>query len=469
MKNIFSFFLFFLKMQTIPAQLRYSGVVAEEAIKGTVERSTFFPESSGSFSTNANRVIRIPISNNRKFLDTSRSRLHMKLTVATADAPVYLKSAYSLFSRLRILSSSGTPLEDINQYGLIVNKYLDHLISPAPRSGLSSTHGFSSASTAITKLGPDVVNETEKVDFMTSFPTTGGSATFDIDFPLSGILGITTKQNGVYWPLPFSGEIFLELTLRDSVTDIFICPTGVVGTSVSLTLNEVYYSACLIDYGGEVLTALQQQVLADPTTGGKMVIKADTIVSQDIAISNQFSPIVSVRAKSIKGVGGILRNYTSLLTNDYDASAYDGMNDAYLLLGGERYPSQPLSSPADFSMHLSQFMGKALVGPCSNATNYSGVPFASYSTVSGVINSGTGTVASLGGGIPRGSFMFGYDLEHAPGEFAYNGYDASTGNTNIVVNGKRQNTAGLLTVITHHDITYYIDPLTRTVFPDAYN
>jgi hypothetical protein len=379
------------------------------------------------------------------FLDTSRSFVTLNVSATVATQPAYLRSGYSLFSRLRVLNSGGQVLEDIQNFGLWANRYIDMLISPAQRGGQLSSVGFASNQSGVQGGAQQALSTAN----MMTFPA-GATTSFDLVVPLalSGILNMTSARHGdagqgLYLPLGITnGGIQIELTLRDSVYD---CLEGIATTSITaLSVTNVKYSAMLLDFGPEVLMNLKQAIMAQ---GGRAFVSSESYNVQTLAsASTARSFNVAFKARSVKGIAWINRLATQNNSdvNSYDASVYYTPTDTYILAAGVRVPPQPINNWPQHLENLQEYFGRPCVGPFGSSACYTSntIAFANQALL--------------------GSFMSGIDLESVR-DYLESGADAS-GTVNFVINQTTTDASSTYTdVCVHFDQVVIFDVMSGQI------
>lgn len=433
-------------MSAVPSALMYQDALRPRAPKASVNRVSFQPDSGGTFSASGQNVIRIPIQSASQFLDTRRSHVRMNLSFTATTNTVYLRSVYSLIDRVRVLSGSNV-LEDIPRFGQIVNRYIDLFLAQDQRAGqynlaLPSGQGNSGAALF---WGNDIRT------WVKAAAGTTTSGVLDFPLPLLGVMNMTSSQHGqddgLYLPLPLMQPIYLEITLRNNNNDMFYTVTGAAGTVSNVTISQVSYEGCCIDFGPEVVQRLKDSVMA---AGGKVFVSTSTYQVSVLSSATQAMNLtVATRARSVKGIANITQLVTQAagsLDIDYDASIFDNTSEWYLLANGVRYPQQPLTKPSDYRRHLEYYAGKPLKGIGAVLDNF---------------NSDDVTPSALGD--PIGSFMAGVDLESKSGQdFIEGGYNAAEGASQITINHTMATAqAKYVTVLVHVDGVLVIDALTK--------
>lgn len=379
-----------VKLQ-LPDSLKYltAGLKAS-ATKSKPVYNVFVPEGANYFDAATNRSITIPIASGTSFLDTTRSFLSFKVKVTlparlpiegAAGPPVvvarpagdyYLKSAFSLFDELQVLSSGGAPLETIPFYGTLVNKLADACYDLNARAGADGAlQGFSSAN------GYDGdVCATWKSQNMTTFRQgQSDERTFCIPLPCSSALTLTHSSGdsgALLMPLWATKGIKLRLTLRQNIADMFMSTQPYGAGPTSFSVSEVKFNACLIQ-DPAVIEKLRAGFLATPEQS--IMISTSTWHATRSAVNaDQFTTQVNEQGRSIKSL--LLVNSLSTQENnlmeDYDAS-FGGMSFFQMSIGDTRYPQVPIDSDELALRHLSASVGQPIRGIINRKNFSSGI------------------------------------------------------------------------------------------------
>jgi hypothetical protein len=453
---------------SIPEQLKYSNALKEVGLKARISRRQYFPESTTSFNTSS-RVIRIPIQSPDGMVNTNNSwlRCTASITLADGDTPVanqrfaYLRSAYSFFQRLRILSAGGAVLDEIENFGVVCNALLDAYLPADVRSKHGTAAGFSqSADTASTAFTID-----NMVRFEGGAAGAPGESTrqFTIPILMSGLLSLTSgEQNdghGLLLPLPLMNGIILELTLRDNVNDMVISTTSPPAstTASNFKLENVAFDAEVITYDQSVIQSLRDSVAA---AGGKIFLSGSSYHGQLLA-ANSANPQISIneRVRSLKSLYLInqLQDQVGNIQRDFDARVNLGApgtennsGSFSILIGSQKYPAQELTfEPTEMMAALAAAGGKPVQGIISRQS------FVSQAGATGSFVSGNAV----------GSALYGLNLESADARaMIESGFDVASGSLPITVQAKFSTGAPRNHIVaTHYDAVYIVDVMTKDV------
>lgn len=437
---------------SIPEQLKYSNALKNVGLKARISRRQYFPESTTTFNTSS-RVIRIPIQSPDGMINTNNSWCRFTVSLTNDNvAPAYLRSAYSLFQRCRILSAGGAVLDEIEQYGQLINALSDAYMPADVRSKHGTAVGFArSADTAITAF--TVAN-------MTTFAQ-NATTTRNFVMPVlgTGLLSLTSgEQNdghGLLLPLPLMNGIILELTLRDDVDDMFFSTGG--ATLSALQVQNVCFDAEVITYDQSVIQALKDSVAS---AGGKVFMSGSSYHCQVLsATATQPQISINERVRSLKSlylinqlqaqVGAVQRDYdarVNLGTADTESNA--GQVSFSILIGSQKYPAQELQyEPSEMIASLASAGGKPVQGIISRSS----------------FISQDGANIDFATADDQGSALFGLNLETADARaMVESGFDVASGSLPITVQAKfTASVARNHTVATHYDAVYICDVMTK--------
>lgn len=164
---------------SLPLSLRYNLGVAD-AVPSSKNLSQFLASNASDF-TPSNNTIRIPVGS-PAFLDLNHSLLQMDVTNTSGQVANLDSGADGLIRRIRVISSDGSTIEEIHEYGLlssVLDQYtsskgkqnVDSILKGAPKyndetaefsqvqSGAATATGAQAASATITGLSVSVENE----------------------------------------------------------------------------------------------------------------------------------------------------------------------------------------------------------------------------------------------------------------------------------------------------------------------
>jgi hypothetical protein len=360
------------------------------------------------------------------FLDCMNTTVSFTLTytVGTASSVAngtcrLLSNAASWFDTL-VLYSNNTPLETVNQYGLLQNYLLQNTVNLSERTG-----GVSIC------MGTDS-NSAGGLDLPTA---AAASYRFNFCIPLISLIGINTEK---YFPIGSVNNMQLQLTTANLCPIVTFCTavTTNVTLSVAPTLSEFRLNMKYLDVG-DVAASMLRQTLQD----GKWYIKSSSYTNSAVTIpsgsaGNQ-QALLQIRNSSVKSVFHQFGIATGLVSpnGSYDAINI-GTTSRQLQVGGNYYPNLPINDvqrPAEGYAVLIQSLGGSI--PKAYGTT---VSREMYNSIGGIAAVPTGAdnglilpavannrveraapAGSNQGGVsvldyPSGAF-YGYDLEKVGG------------------------------------------------------
>jgi hypothetical protein len=364
--------------------------------------------------------------NDSVFMDCMNTTVSFTLTyvVGTASSVTggrckLLSNAASWFDTL-VLYSNNTPLETINQYGLLQNFLLQNTVNLSERVG-----GVSIC------MGTDA-NSASGIDL----PTAAGSYRFNFCIPLISLIGLNTEK---YFPIGSVNNMQLQLTTANLCPIITYCTA--VTTNVALTtaptLSEFRLNMKYLDVGDQA-AAMLRQTLQD----GKWYIKSSTYTNSAVLLptgsSGNQQALLQIRNSSVKSVFHQFGQSNAVTAQGLVSpnGVYDAINigttSRQLQCGANYYPNLPINDvqrPAEGYAVLIQSLGGSI--PKSYGTT---VTREMYNSVGGIaaVPSGadnglvlpatTSRAAAAGSDqaaqsvidFPSGAF-YGYDLEKVGG------------------------------------------------------
>jgi hypothetical protein len=360
------------------------------------------------------------------FLDCMNTTVSFTLTYTVGTAASVtngrcklLSNAASWFDTL-VLYSNNTPLETVNQYGLLQNFLLQNTVSLSERVG-----GVSIC------MGTDA-NSASGIDL----PVAAGSYRFNFCIPLISLIGLNTEK---YFPIGSVNNMQLQMTTANLCPIITYCTA--VATNIALTtaptLNEFRLNLKYLDVG-DVASAMLRQTLQD----GKWYIKSSTYTNSAVTLpsgsaGNQ-QALLQIRNSSVKSVFHQFGQSNAVTAQGLVSpnGAYDAINigttSRQLQVGGAYFPNLPINDvqrPAEGYAVLIQSLGGAIPKAYGTA-----VTREMYNSVGGIAAVPTGAdnglvlpattsrdapAGSNQGALsvidyPSGAF-YGYDLEKVGG------------------------------------------------------
>lgn len=355
------------------------------------------------------------------FLDCMNTTVSFTLTYTVGTAASVtggvcklLSNAASWFDTL-VLYSNNTPLETVNQYGLLSNFLLQNTVSFSERSG-----GISVC------MGSDS-NSANGIDL----PTAAAAYRFNFCIPLISLIGINTEK---YFPIGSVNNMQLQMTTANLCPIVTYCTAVTTNATLTVapTLSEFRLNLKYLDVGDQA-AAMLRQTLQD----GKWFIKSASYTNSAVTLPNGSAgnqqALLQIRNSSVKSVFHQFGIPQSLVSPN---GAYDAVNigttSRQLQVGGNYFPNLPINDvqrPAEGYAYLIQALGGSIAKTYGTVVNRE-----SYSSVGGIAAVPTGADAALvlpaanSRAAPAGSnqaalavtdwpssAFYGYDLEKVGG------------------------------------------------------
>jgi hypothetical protein len=361
------------------------------------------------------------------FLDCMNTTVSFTLTytVGTASSVTggrckLLSSGASWFDTL-VLYSNNTPLETINQYGLLQNFLLQNTVNLSERVG-----GVSIC------MGTDA-NSASGIDL----PTTAGAFRFNFCIPLISLIGLNTEK---YFPIGSVNNMQLQLTTANLCPIITYCTAVTTNATLTVapTLSEFRLNMKYVDVGDQA-SAMLRQTLQD----GRWYIKSSTYTNSAVTIpsgsaGNQ-QALLQIRNSSVKSLYHQFGIAPTLISpnGSYDAVNI-GTTSRQLQIGGAYFPNLPINDvqrPAEGYAVLIQSLGGAI--PKAYGTTVTREMYNSVAGISAVpsgADNGLVLPATTARSAPAGSdqasqsvidfpsgAFYGYDLEKVGGGVLFSG------------------------------------------------
>jgi len=388
----------------------------------TVTATAFVANSSGNFGnfTAQNVSFTIPSGmSDSVFLDPVSTTLSFSLTYSTTTASSttagsinLIGSGASFFDAL-VLYSNNTPIETINQYGLLQNFMLQNTVNASERNG-----GISIA------MGAD--SNSANGQEIAHTGTTSYKYTYCI--PLLSVLGVNSEK---MFPVGSVNNLQLVMTTANITPLVSYCTA--VATQPVFTpfiLNEFQLNMKYIDVG-DIAASQLRATLQD----GKWYMKSTTYTNSAVNLpagsTGAQQLLLQIRNSSVKS---ILHQFGATQSATTPNQYYDAINPALtsrqVQIGGSFYPNRPLndcSRPAEAYPYLIQALGGGIaksLGTVATVDSYNAVlPSIPTGSDSRLVVPASGLRAAWTGSdntftqiskYPNAAF-YGYDLEKSAG------------------------------------------------------
>jgi hypothetical protein len=355
------------------------------------------------------------------FMDCANTTLSFTLTYTvgtaasvTGGVTKLLSSAASWFDSL-VLYSNNTPIETVNQYGLLQNFLLQNTVNLSERVG-----GISIC------MGTDA-NSANGIDL----PVAAASYRFNFCIPLLSLIGINTDK---YFPVGSVNNLQLQMTTANLCPIVTYCTAVTTNATLTVapTLSEFRLNMKYVDVG-DMAAAMLRQTLQD----GKWYIKSSTYTNSAVTIpsgaqgSQQL--LLQIRNSSVKSVFHQFGIPMSLVSPNGNFDAVNiGTTSRQLQIGGAYFPNLPINDvqrPAEGYAYLIQSLGGSIAKAYGTTVNRE-----MYNSVGGIAavpsgadnalvlpsaNSRAAPAGSDYGALPVTSYpsgaFYGYDLEKVGG------------------------------------------------------
>jgi hypothetical protein len=387
-----------------------------------VTATAFVANSTGAFGNYTSQNISFTIPSGMSdsvFLDPVSTTLSFTLTYTASVASsttngimALIGSGASWFDALTLYSNN-TPIETINQYGMLQNFLLQNTVNLAERYG-----GISVA------MGADS-NGANGIDL----GTTATSFRYNFCIPLLSVIGVNSDK---LFPVGSVNNLQLIMTTANITPVASYCTA--VATQPTFTtgfnLSEFQLNMKYVDVGDMAAQQLRQ-TLQD----GKWYMKSQTYTNSSVNIpsgsigSQQL--LLQIRNTSVKSIihqFGIVQGATAI--NGY----YDAFNPALTSrqcqVGGQFFPNRPINDcarPAEGYPYLIQALGGGIaksLGTVVGREMYNAVlPSVPTGSDSTLVVPASGVRAAPAGGdggsvtlikYPNSAY-YGYDLEKSQG------------------------------------------------------
>jgi len=303
----------------------------------------------------------IPSGNsNSVFLDPTHTTLSFSLTytVSTASVTVpvngsskLISSGASFFDQL-VLYSNNTPLEQVNQYGLLQNFLLQNTVNMSQRQG-----GIAIA------MGADG-NTANGLDIGT---TAVKAYRYNFSIPLLSMIGINSDK---LFPVGMVNNLQLQMTTATILPIVSFCTTMTTQAvfSQAFTLSEFSLNLKYVDIG-DMASSMLMATLPD----NRVLYKSATYTNSQVTIPNGSSGaqqlLLQIRNTSVKsvfsqfGMSNSVAAQALLSPNGYYDAINISTNSRQLQVGGSFYPNRPINDvarPSEGYLYLVQALGGSI-------------------------------------------------------------------------------------------------------------
>jgi hypothetical protein len=397
------------------------------SVAGTANNNAIFvANSTGAFGNFSSQVVSFTIPSGMSdsvFLDPASTSLSFTMqytTSAVANSVTggvfnLIGSGASWFDQL-VLYSNNTPIETVNQYGLLQNFLLQNTVSQSERNGgISICMGADSNSNNGIDLGA-VASTTYRYSFT---------------IPLLSVIGANTDK---FVPVGSINNLQLQMTTANLVPLVSHCtavattPTIGAVTLADFTLNMKYIDV------GDMAGALLKQTLVD----GKWFLKSQTYTNSSVTIPNASSGaqqlLLQIRNTSVKSLFHTFGASVSASSpNGYYDALNISLNTRQCQVGGMFYPNKSINDmvrPSEAYPYLIQSLAQGggitksygtAINRAQYLTNISALAGLNADSGYCVITSGVRTMPNGDDGAFTilakypSSFYCGYDLEKSAG------------------------------------------------------
>jgi len=351
------------------------------------------------------------------FLDPHMTTLSFTLTYSVTTASTagagtlsLVGSGASFFDQL-VLYSNNTPIETINQYGLLQNFLLANTVSQSERiGGISTSMGADTNSANGIDLGwSGAINTVYRYNFC---------------IPLLSVIGVNADK---HFPVGSVNNLQLVMTTATQYPLSSFATVNAASVQLSpFTLSEFQLNCKYVDVGD-----LAAQQLRQTLQDGKWYMKATTYTNSSVALQSGATGatqlLMQIRNTSVKS---ILHQFGTAPTAVCPNGYYDAINlnltARQCQIGGQFYPNRPINDsqrPAEGYSYLVQALGggpaKSL-GTCVTSSMYNSVlETPAANSDSRLVKPAAGSRAAPNGGdeaaqavakYPNSAY-YGYDLE----------------------------------------------------------
>ena len=377
---------------SVPSEMKLGEMKPSMVASRSYYTSVSPQSSSTSITPGSTITFRIPAGRRNTFLDPTQSYLRLTVKNNDANAIVFDGSAYSVINRMTV-THAGNVVDDILNYNIVANYYLNNTLSASEKIGLSSMLG----------------NAADGSENGYSIATT---KSFTACLPLLGSVFLGASKLIPVGLL--NDDIQLDLYTETSLKAFY-------ATSITsdYTITNAQLNLCYVEISDEAMAQVAS------TYGQQIYIATETFkcspVSLDSTISGNYSALCPTRYSSLKALHFVPRSAADQVQASYSlgSNVNPNINEIQLRVGNVTTPNRPIqiggSTVAGFgeafanTQRAFHALGMREVNGCYSLSNYNVVNTANVATVysNGVVAQRTaaGATAYLN------SFTFAIELE----------------------------------------------------------
>lgn len=328
---------------SLPKVLNYGSNKPMSAnAKASINR---YRSDNSSYTQGDTVRIEVPTNRNGQSLFPHDSFLEGKIKIngsasaAGASTIALDQSIYSIFSRLRVIHGS-TVLEDTLNANKVWTTLLDIQLNASERCGNSINLLVNDASTSI---GTVYNGGMSGQRFLTFSAITGATDSNLFDFCLNIPSALVGSLSQKALPIGEMGASSLYIELELAPASVAFCSTVATTTINSYTVQDIYYNAKIATLPSDVQNALNSL--------GKIELPAFSYKCEVKALPSgisSFNDKIAFNYSSIKTFMFFLQNQATangaIVSRSVSSRTKGNINEYYLSINGESYPTQPISN-----------------------------------------------------------------------------------------------------------------------------
>lgn len=424
-------------MATLPKEMDYSLV----GLPSQITQQSYVSRSTNGSEFTANQTVQFSLVQNRgTYLinDSLRLTFRIKVTAHAADDNSILGiPAASVWDRSSVYCNS-VAVEDINNYGAVVNALLNSKLSVAQKMGFSKMFG-----------NEFTANEANDVD---SYQITAGSGAniLEVSIPLMNCLSMAEK----YVPLD-SGSWLIYLTLSDLASFALKDADGSAPTATLFSVDscEIHYKC--ISLPPELDSAVKSQI----DGAGDIYFKSQSYASAVANIANGTAGNLSIpfsnSLSSIKSLWCLFCK-TTTYKNFASFNVCNGSGSIVWNVAGRQYPTSRIDMTNHESEATAEFL-EAIHGVHASDAVQCSLSANNFRTLNSAY--AAGDIKDLG------KCYFGINTERLAGK-SYMLTGVSSQNSNIALEldiGTATTTAANVIQVFNYDLLMKYNPAQNTV------
>lgn len=251
-----------LNVVGIPVHMKYSEALNNSAVSGKRRKIKMYPMGTNQYNTSSNiATVNMNFGMN-DLLDTSSVELHFTLTATAGTTDAYLDtSAFGIINRLQVRDNSGQVLDQIAEYGQLVQSLFTVQASKSAMDS-SSVYGFPLANGVSALDGAGALLDLGEIASNQSYTfTSGGSVSHNLAVPLLGsaVFSAHLNNNQSYLPVCLlnGNALQVEFQFETNLDKVFKSTST---TPTAYSISNLYIECAITEVDPSVIRDFKNMI-----------------------------------------------------------------------------------------------------------------------------------------------------------------------------------------------------------------